>query len=104
MRVHGCRYLGPDYGEEQGPQDVVMAAQLPALARHSFPLCMQHMYQRAHTDSHLKHYGRLQLGLFLKARLCCCPLRKYHPLHLHGISPYALLACGGHQQTEHCLE
>ena len=68
-----CRYLGPDYGEEPGPQDVVMAAQLPALARQSFPLCMQHMFQRAHTDSHLKHFGRLQLGLFLKARLLLLP-------------------------------
>jgi DNA primase large subunit len=69
------RYLGPDYGEQQGPQDVVLASQLPGLARQSFPLCMQHMYQRAHTDSHLKHFGRLQLGLFLKARACLlCPL------------------------------
>ena len=36
------RYLGPDYGEEHsGPQDAVVAAQLPNLARQSFPLCMQ---------------------------------------------------------------
>lgn len=37
------RYLGPDYGdgEQKGPQEVVNAAQLPALAKQSFPLCMQ---------------------------------------------------------------
>ena len=64
-----CRYLGPDYGDERkGPQGVVSAAQLPLLAKQSFPLCMQSMYHRLHQDSHLKHYGRLQLGLFLKAR------------------------------------
>ena len=29
-------------------------------------LCAQSMYHRLHADSHLKHNGRLQLGLFLK--------------------------------------
>jgi hypothetical protein len=68
------RCLGPGYGEQQGPQNAVLAAQLLGLARQSFPLCMQHMYRRAHTDSHLKHCGRLQLGLFLKARAyLLCP-------------------------------
>ena len=28
--------------------------------------CMQSMFQRLHVDAHLKHNGRLQLGLFLK--------------------------------------
>ena len=27
---------------------------------------MQSMYQRLHVDAHLKHNGRLQLGIFLK--------------------------------------
>jgi hypothetical protein len=36
------RYLGPDYGDENAaPRGVVLAAQLPALARQSFPLCMK---------------------------------------------------------------
>ncbi|KAK9838163.1 hypothetical protein WJX81_005591 [Elliptochloris bilobata] len=61
------RYLGPDYGDENAaPRGVVMAAALPALARQSFPLCMKMMYERVETDHHLKHSGRLQLGLFLK--------------------------------------
>ncbi|BDA49539.1 DNA primase large subunit [Coccomyxa sp. Obi] len=62
------RYLGPDYGdgERKSPQDVVTAAQIPFLAKQSFPLCMQNMYNRLHSDAHLKHWGRMQLGLFLK--------------------------------------
>ena len=37
-----CRYLGPDYGDERkGPSEVVSAAQIPYLAKESFPLCMQ---------------------------------------------------------------
>ncbi len=40
--LDSTRYLGPDYGDgEKGPQEVVTAAQLPALAKQSFPLCMQ---------------------------------------------------------------
>ena len=40
--AHSCRYLGPDYGDENAaPRGVVLAAQLPALARQSFPLCMK---------------------------------------------------------------
>ena len=36
------RYLGPDYGDENtAPRGVVLAAQLPTLARQSFPLCMK---------------------------------------------------------------
>ena len=37
-----CRYLGPDYGDERkGPSEAVAAAQVPYLAKESFPLCMQ---------------------------------------------------------------
>jgi len=36
------RYLGPDYGDERkGPSEAVAAAQIPYLAKESFPLCMQ---------------------------------------------------------------
>ena len=42
MSVCNCRYLGPDYGDERkGPSEAVMAAQIPYLAKESFPLCMQ---------------------------------------------------------------
>lgn len=67
------RYLGPDYGEAAAGEqrDVVAAAQVPALARQSFPLCMALMTQHLHAEHHLRHGGRIQLGLFLKVCGLC---------------------------------
>ena len=50
-----CRYLGPDYGDERkGPSEAVSAAQIPYLAKESFPLCMQASlpHHRAHAGLH----------------------------------------------------
>ena len=41
MIVCVSRYLGEDYNSSAGNREAVTAAQLPALARQSFPLCMQ---------------------------------------------------------------
>ena len=64
------RYLGPDYGDASavGERDAVTAVQVPGLARQSFPLCMALMTQHLHAEHHLRHGGRIQLGLFLKVR------------------------------------
>jgi DNA primase large subunit len=63
------RYLGADYGADGpggAPGGPITAADIPALAAASFPLCMQAMVAGLAADHHLKHKGRLQLGLFLK--------------------------------------
>lgn len=62
------RYLGPDYSdaEKRGVLGAVSAADIPSLARASFPLCMYNMYSSLHSTGDLKHEGRQQLGLFLK--------------------------------------
>ena len=37
------------------------------LARESFPPCMHHLHESLRRDHHLRHFGRLQYGLFLKS-------------------------------------
>ncbi len=44
----------------------VTATDVPLLAKSSMPLCMQNLNEALHTESHLKHGGRMQYGLFLK--------------------------------------
>jgi DNA primase large subunit len=41
--------------------------QIPMLAKRSFPLCMDNLFDHLSSDSHLRHSGRMQFGLFIKA-------------------------------------
>ncbi|CAI0627365.1 unnamed protein product [Linum tenue] len=58
-------YVGPDYsvGREFGE---VSLKDIDNVAKNSFPLCMRHLFDKLREDHHLKHWGRMQLGLFLK--------------------------------------
>lgn len=60
------RYLGPDLSDALRPGGSVTLQDLPALAKKSFPLCMRNLYERLRENSHLRHQGRMHLGLFLK--------------------------------------
>lgn len=48
------------------PGGTISVDQLPALAENSFPLCMSTLFTALKTEHHLRHGGRMQLGLFLK--------------------------------------
>lgn len=37
------------------------------LSKESFPPCMRHLHETLRAEHHLKHFGRLQYGLFLKS-------------------------------------
>ncbi|KNA15433.1 hypothetical protein SOVF_098300 [Spinacia oleracea] len=58
-------YLGPDYSEAKGFGEISLK-DLDRVANSSFPLCMRHLFDKLKEDHHLKHGGRMQLGLFLK--------------------------------------
>ncbi len=40
--------------------------QIPMLAKRSFPLCMENLHDHLGAESHLRHFGRMQFGLFIK--------------------------------------
>ena len=50
----------------EGSNAAVTAEMVDDVARKHFPPCMRNLYERLKRDHHLKHFGRLQLGLFLK--------------------------------------
>ncbi|XP_038906614.1 probable DNA primase large subunit [Benincasa hispida] len=58
-------YLGPDYSQPREYADISIK-DLDQIAKSSFPLCMRHLFEKLKEDHHLKHGGRMQLGLFLK--------------------------------------
>ena len=47
-------------------KDVILHSDVPAIADPHMPLCMRSLYGHLKTEAHLKHFGRLQFGLFLK--------------------------------------
>ncbi|KAL8519043.1 hypothetical protein ACS0TY_010114 [Phlomoides rotata] len=58
-------YLGPDYSQPKDHAEISLK-DINQIAKSSFPLCMRHLFDKLREDHHLKHGGRMQLGLFLK--------------------------------------
>ena len=58
--------LAEDYTQRHTSADGVSLADVDALSERFFPLCMRTLYKALMSDHHLRHGGRLQLGLFLK--------------------------------------
>lgn len=63
---------GSDYQSPDGSADgvKVTAEMVDDIARKHFPACMLNLYSRLKRDKHMKHFGRLQLTLFLKVSGC----------------------------------
>jgi DNA primase large subunit len=51
---------------EAADGDGIKAEMIDELARKHFPMCMRNLHGVLRTERHLKHFGRLQYGLFLK--------------------------------------
>ncbi|XP_058103144.1 probable DNA primase large subunit isoform X2 [Magnolia sinica] len=58
-------YLGPDYSQPKEFAEISIK-DIDIVANSSFPLCMRHLFEKLREEHHLKHGGRMQLGLFLK--------------------------------------
>ncbi|KAJ4974342.1 hypothetical protein NE237_007516 [Protea cynaroides] len=58
-------YLGPDYSQPKEALEISIK-DIDQVANASFPLCMRHLFEKLREEHHLKHGGRMQLGLFLK--------------------------------------
>jgi len=59
----------------------IRAEMVDNLAKKHFPLCMKTLHDNLQRDNHLKHFGRLQYGLFLKV----------NSVIFHGDSMFTLL-------------
>jgi DNA primase large subunit len=49
-----------------GAEGEITADMIDDLAKQHFPLCMKNMHQSLRKEHHLKHFERLNYGLFLK--------------------------------------
>lgn len=67
------QYLGRDYSNQNSEDKLggklggeIRAGDIDDLAPNSFPLCMRQLHHGLKRDHKLRHWGRLQFGLFLK--------------------------------------
>ncbi len=59
-------YTGRDYSSNADADGTVTSQNIDDLAKQSMPLCMRQLHDGLKIDHKLKHWGRLQYGLFLK--------------------------------------
>lgn len=60
------QYMGKTYNQVDSATGTIEAKDVDSFLQRHGPLCMKSLNDSLKHDRHLKHYGRLQLGLFLK--------------------------------------
>jgi DNA primase large subunit len=62
------QYLGKDYSfaDTSHRGNKININELDNLSKRSYPLCMRNLHERLREQHHLRHFGRMQYGLFLK--------------------------------------
>jgi DNA primase large subunit len=60
------QYLGRTYNETSHTSGTIEAQDVDSYVQRHAPLCMKNLNDSLKHDKHLKHFGRLQYGLFLK--------------------------------------
>jgi DNA primase large subunit len=58
--------MGSEWGTSENTGEGIRAEMVDELAHKHFPMCMRNLHDNLKRDHHLKHFGRLQYGLFLK--------------------------------------
>lgn len=61
--------MGSEWGTSEKTGEGIRAEMVDELAHKHFPMCMRNLHENLKRNHHLKHFGRLQYGLFLKARV-----------------------------------
>ncbi|KAI0318632.1 DNA primase large subunit [Amylostereum chailletii] len=56
-----------EWNSPEGSGEDVKASMVDDIAQKHYPACMHNLHDNLRRDRHLKHFGRLQYGLFLKA-------------------------------------
>lgn len=64
--------ISSEYSSAPENGEAITAEMIDGMAVKHFPLCMRVLHDNLKADSHLKHQGRLQYGLFLKVRGASC--------------------------------
>eukprot|EP00111_Clytia_hemisphaerica_P000380 TCONS_00001051-protein len=61
-------YIGDSYtSKKENADDKLSLANMEEDVVKSYPICMRNLHEGLRKDHHLKHWGRLQYGLFIKA-------------------------------------
>lgn len=63
--------IGSEWSTSENTGEGIRAEMVDELARQHFPMCMRNLHENLKRGHHLKHFGRLQYGLFLKVGTIC---------------------------------
>ncbi len=63
--------MGSEWGTSEKTGEGLRAEMVDELAHKHFPMCMRNLHENLKRNHHLKHFGRLQYGLFLKVGSMC---------------------------------
>lgn len=58
--------IGSEWSTSENSGEGLRAEMVDEFAQKHFPMCMRNLHENLKRNHHLKHFGRLQYGLFLK--------------------------------------
>jgi DNA primase large subunit len=58
--------IGSAWSTSENTGEGIRAEMVDEFAHKHFPMCMRNLHENLKRNHHLKHFGRLQYGLFLK--------------------------------------